>query len=85
MNLPTTCERPVAGITRKKLEKAATILQNVFRSVIVEPGKVERILGHRARATTARGKTIGETSGFERGANECLHTVEFAPVEPCLR
>ena len=38
VHLPATCERPVAP---KELEKAATILQNVFRGVFVEAGQIE--------------------------------------------
>ena len=40
MNLPATRKCPIA---RKKLEKAATILQNVLRRVVVETGEAQRI------------------------------------------
>src|SRR5215813_10202021 len=44
VNLPATGERPVA---RKKLEKPATILQNVLRRVVVKAGEAQRAGRHR--------------------------------------
>src|SRR5262245_47601883 len=48
MNLPAACEHP---ITRKKLEKATTILQNVLRFVVIESGETQRVLWHVANTT----------------------------------
>src|ERR1044072_3931610 len=47
VNLPATSERPVS---RKKLEKAATILQNVLCRVVIEARETKRIGGHFADA-----------------------------------
>ena len=49
--LPTAGEGPLA---RKKLEKAATILQNVLRCVIVKACKIECIRRHVADAAQTR-------------------------------
>jgi hypothetical protein len=51
VDLPTTGEGPLA---RKKLEKAATILQNVLRRVVVEPGEAERVGRHFANTAETR-------------------------------
>src|SRR5687768_11589153 len=47
VDLPATREGPVAG---KKLEKAAAILQNVLRSIVIEPGETQRVRRHVADA-----------------------------------
>jgi hypothetical protein len=79
MDLPATSKGPLA---RKKLEKAATILQNVLRSVVVETGEAQRITRHVADAAQTRGKAVDKTVLLERFANESMHAVALAPVEP---
>jgi hypothetical protein len=67
MDLPTTSERPIAG---KKLEKPATILQNVLRFVFIEPGEAQRSVGHWAHAAETSGEAIYKTILLERFTNE---------------
>src|SRR5688572_19427691 len=50
VDLPAAGQGPLA---RKELEKPATILQNVFRSVFIKAGEVERLFRHRACAAAA--------------------------------
>ena len=78
MDLPTTGERPLA---RKKLEKAATILQNVLRGVIVEAGETERVRRHLADAAETRGEAVYKTICFKWSTDERANSVELAPVE----
>src|SRR5687767_11914700 len=78
VNLPTTREGPLA---RKKLEKAAAILQNVLRYVVVKTGEAQRIVWHVTNATETRGKTVYKTILFKRQANKRAEAVELAPVE----
>src|SRR4030095_1560050 len=58
VNLPAARQLPIAG---KKLEKPATILQNVLRRVVVEAGEAQRTGRHRADATETRGETVNKT------------------------
>ena len=78
MDLPATGEGPLA---RKKLEKATPILQNVLRSIFVEPCKTQRIGRHIADAAETSGKGINKTVLFERLTDECANAVSFAPVK----
>ena len=81
VNLPAAGECPLGKLAWEKLEKAATILQNVFRSVFIKAGKIECVRRHRAGAAHARGKPIGKTSRFEWRADERLHAFKLAPVK----
>jgi hypothetical protein len=72
MDLPTAGQGPIAG---KKLEKAATILQNVLRRIFIKPGKAERGLRHGANSSEASGEPVNETVLFEWCANECFNAV----------
>src|ERR1043165_1989523 len=67
VNLPATGQRPVAG---KKLEKPATILQNVLGCVVVETGETQRAGRHRADATAASREAVDKTVLFEWRADE---------------
>ena len=78
MDLPATRQFPLA---RKKLEKAATILQNVLRSVLVEARQTERIRGHLADAAETRRETVYKAVLFEWGADERAYAVALAPVK----
>src|ERR1041385_6595737 len=80
VNLPATCQRPVAG---KKLEKPATILQNVLCRVVVETGETQRIERHRADAAETRRETVDETVLFEWSADEGTYAAGLAPVKSC--
>ena len=78
MHLPATRERPLA---RKKLEKAATILQNVLRSIVVESREAQRVGRHVADAAETGGKAVNESIFFESRTNKNANSVELAPVE----
>ena len=78
MDLPTTREGPIAW---KKLEKATTILQNVLRSIVIEPGETQRVRRHMADATETGGKAINESILFEGSTNKSANSILFAPVE----
>ena len=78
VNLPATGEGPLA---RKKLEKAAAILQNVLGPVIVKTGEAQRILWHVADATETRRETVYKTILLEWQANKRAQAVKLAPVE----
>src|SRR5688500_16068044 len=78
MDLPATREGPVAW---NKLEKAATILQNVLRSIVIEPGETQRIRRHVADAAETSGKAVNESILFERSTNKSANSILFAPVE----
>jgi len=82
MDLPATREGPLA---RKKLEKAATILQNVLRSIVVESREAQRIRWHVADAAETRGKAIHKSMLLETRANKSANAVEFAPVKSMFR
>ena len=58
MDLPATRQCPVA---RKKLEKAATILQNVLRFVVIESGQTQSVSRHVASTAEARREAINKT------------------------
>jgi hypothetical protein len=78
VDLPATREGPFAG---KKLEKAAAILQNVLRSIVVEPGKTQGVRRHVADATETRGEAINKSIAFEGSTNKSANSIAFAPVE----
>jgi hypothetical protein len=82
MHLPAAGEGPFA---RKKLEKAAAILQNVLRPIVVEPGKTQRIGRHIADAAKTGGKTIYESSILETCTNKRANAVELAPEKSVFR
>ena len=65
MNLPAAGQGPTGVVVREKLEKAATILQNVFRAVFIEARKIESIVCHGTDATQARGETVYKTRVFQ--------------------
>src|ERR1043166_6324045 len=81
VNLPATGKRPVA---RKKLEKPATILQNVLRRVVVKTGEAQRAAWHRADAAETRREAVNKTVLFEWGADESAYAVHLAPVKTCF-
>lgn len=76
MNLPTTRKGPLA---RKKLEKAATILQNVLRSIVVESREAQRVGRHVADAAEPGGKAVNKSIFFESSTNKNANSVELAP------
>src|SRR6185369_44966 len=78
MHLPATSQGPLA---RKKLEKAAAILQNVLRSIVVEARETQRIARHFANAAETGGKAVHKTILLERFANKRADAVDVAPVE----
>ena len=78
MDLPAARKGP---LTWKKLEKAAAILQNVLRSIVVEPREAQRIRGHIADAAKTRGKAVYESVILEGRTDQGAHAVELAPVE----
>src|SRR5260370_29392692 len=82
VNLPATCQGPSA---RKKLEKAATILQNVLRRVFVETSKTESVVRHGADAADPSGESINKTVLLQCGADQGTYAVNFAPVEAGVR
>jgi hypothetical protein len=81
VNLPAARQLPIAG---KKLEKPATILQNVLRGVVIEAGETQRIGRHRADAAETRRETVKKTVLFEWGADEGAYAVDLAPVKTCF-
>ena len=78
VDLPATREGPLA---RKKLEKAAAILQNVLRHVIVKSGEAQRIVWHITDATQTRGESVYKTILLEWQANKRAEPVKLAPVK----
>jgi len=76
--LPAAGQGPLSG---KKLEKAATILQNVVRRVFVKAGQIKRVVGKGTDAAQPRREAISESVLFQRRANQRSHAVEFAPVK----
>ena len=81
MDLPTTREGPLA---RKKLEKAAAILQNVLRRVVVKTGQTQRVLRHCANAAKTSRKAVYKTVLLQRAADKRAQAVEFAPIKSSL-
>src|SRR5829696_9042025 len=73
VDLPAAGEDPLA---RKKLEKAATILQNVLRCVFVETGKIERIRRHLADAAETRREAVYKAVFFEWSADQGAYAID---------
>jgi hypothetical protein len=68
-------------LARKKLEKAAAILQNVLCGVIVKTGEAQRTVWHVTNATETRGKPVYKAILLKWQANKRAEAVKLAPIE----